>query len=212
MTCHRLFLPAALLALAAAPALRSAERPKFGFEAALSQPMGDLKDDTNNKPGGSLAFQVGFALGGGHMLRPRLEVGAFQLEHHDSGDPTVHQSTNLVYGGAGCDYLYYPGGSVGRGWYLASGLSVQQWSVNLDSNSHGGGTSTTTNRTTHRRTSPAGFAGAGFQVNRWFGLEGRVFASGYEGVAGSPLYRADVNGGGAARTAVALQTAAAFRW
>ncbi len=210
MALTRFILPSTLAVLVAAPSLYAGDKVKYGFEAFLSHPTGDLKTDTNNKVGGGLAFQVSFDLGNGYMVRPRLEGGIYSVQYHEHPNSDDSDRTTLSHVGLGCDYLYSFGGDVNKGLYFTSGLSVQRWSVNMNTTINSG--HTTTQSVSHTRTSLGTFAGAGYQFKRWFGLEGRYFASGYEGVAGSPLYQANTSGAGVHRTAGAFQVATTFRW
>ena len=148
---------AALLCAAALPAL--AEAPRFGLHAGLAAPQSDLKDMVDSRVGLFLGGHVLFDLGQGLQLRPRVEYLAF---------PEAYDRQTVTGWSVGADALYYLKGHTRQGVYLAAGLGLMAWKAEVDTPLGTG------SETTHKL---AVNAGAGYQFNNLFGLEGRYVVS-----------------------------------
>ncbi len=160
----------ALVAAAlAAPALVAQEGPRFGLQAGLSLPQGDLKDAVDSKMGfsGGAHMTVGFA--GGHMLRPRVDYVWFP--EYSVSMPGASASTKISGLSAGADYLYFVEGKP-QGFYLTGGLALVQWKTEVSGSFLGYSVSASDT------TTKLGIAvGAGYQFNRTVGAEVRYQTS-----------------------------------
>jgi hypothetical protein len=194
------------------PALQAGDRPLFGGAVHVNLPVSELKSDAHDRVGFGAAFHVAVDLGGGHLLRPRLDVDTYRVKGaYDSGSD--HQATLDLSGvGLGVDYLHHFGGRADRGLYALAGLGVKRWSVDYGSYDRQGDTVTTASTDARRRTSLEAALGLGYQVKAWFGLEARYTHSRYEGTEGVRLYESTPNSPAASRDAGAFQVAATFRW
>lgn len=155
----------AALAGAAFPAL--AEEPRFGVQVHGSIPTGDLKDAVDSKLGLGGGAHVTFDLGGGHMVRPRLDYTLFPETTLNSGTLALKNKFNVL--SAGADYLYFLEGRP-EGFYVTAGLGLNHWKADVTVN--GASYSDTANK--------VGFAaGAGYNFNATFGAELRFSSSKY---------------------------------
>ncbi|MDR3683168.1 MAG: outer membrane beta-barrel protein [Geothrix sp.] len=109
------------LALLSATVLLQAEPPRYGVQALVNVPLGDLKTYVDSNPGIGVGAQVTFDLGSGHMLRPRLDYSFYQQATFAS----IKQ--NVSYLSLGGDYLYFLAGKP-EGLYLTAGLAAMRWS------------------------------------------------------------------------------------
>lgn len=116
-----------VLAVLLTLSLAGSEEPKpWGANVGVAIPQGDLKEFLGNKPGFKVggAYQLGFK--GGHVLRPRAEYVYFKGEQNTAGQS---RDTKVVGLGLGADYLFYPGGNPGSGFYLTAGLGFTHWTA-----------------------------------------------------------------------------------
>ncbi len=98
-----------------------AEPPRYGVQGLVNLPLADLKTYVDNHPGPDIGVHGTFDLNDGHMLRPRLDYGAFQ----DASFTSVKQTASYL--SLGGDYLYFIAGKP-EGLYLTGGLSAVRWS------------------------------------------------------------------------------------
>lgn len=162
MTLTRLSM--SLLVAAAAFTSAQAQELRYGVQAHVSLPLGDLKDVVDNKPGigGGVHMTVDF--GQGHVLRPRLDYLAFP----NATISTVRNKVNEL--SLGVDYLYMMEGNTG--FYLTGGLAANRWSVQTDVSGLDSFSSNTTK---------LGYAlGAGYAFNENLGLEARFTATKFD--------------------------------
>ena len=111
------------LALLATAALSlQAEAPRYGVQGLVNLPLGDLKTYVDNNLGIGIGVHGTFDLGGGHMLRPRLDYSLYQQASRASVKQTA---SYLSLGG---DYLYFISGRP-EGYYVTAGLSAMRWSL-----------------------------------------------------------------------------------
>ncbi len=144
-----------LAILAAAALSLQAEPPRYGVQALVNVPLGDLKTYVDNNPGIGIGVQGTFDLGDGHMLRPRLDYSFYQQATFAS----IKQ--NVSYLSLGGDYLYFLAGRP-EGLYLTAGLSAMRWSFQYQDS----GTNLTSD------TTKVGVAaGAGYQWDYNIGTE-----------------------------------------
>ncbi len=104
--------------------LQAQEGPRFGLQATLSLPQGDLKDAVDSKMGYGVGAHVTFDLAGGHMIRPRLD--ATWYPKYTVSDPFGSASLTYSNIALGADYLYFVEGKP-QGLYFTGGLSAVQW-------------------------------------------------------------------------------------
>jgi len=147
-----------------------AEEPRFGLQLHANFPTGDLKTAVDSKPGAGLGAHVTFDLGGGHLLRPRLD-GVFFPESDLHGFKTKASDLSL-----GVDYLYFPRGKP-EGLYLTAGLGLHRWKVDTTTPAQpplwpAGSDSQTSSRFGYS-------AGLGYNFNRSVGSELRYTSSHY---------------------------------
>jgi hypothetical protein len=67
------------LALSVPLSAQTASAPTFGFSAQLNAPLGNLKEDTDKALGVGASFLVQWNFPGGHAIRPRLDLNAFNI-------------------------------------------------------------------------------------------------------------------------------------
>jgi predicted porin len=159
---------AAVLVIGAATV--RAEEPRFGLQVHASVPIGDLKTAVDNKPGAGLGTHVTFDLGGGHLIRPRLD-GVFFPESDLHGFKTKASDLSL-----GVDYLYFPGGKP-DGLYLTAGLGLHRWKVDTTTPALPPLWPATSDSQTSSRFGYS--AGLGYNFNRSVGVELRYINSHY---------------------------------
>jgi Outer membrane protein beta-barrel domain len=109
-----------VLGITAALALR-AEPPRYGVQGLVNVPLGDLNTYLDHNLGIGVGLQGTFDLGGGHMLRPRLDYSLYQQASVSNVTPSA---SYLSLGG---DYLYFIAGQP-EGYYLTAGLAAMRWS------------------------------------------------------------------------------------
>ena len=97
-----------------------AEAPRYGVQALVNIPLGDLRSYANNNPGVGIGVQGTFDLSDGHMLRPRLDYGLYQQAH------IAATKQNASYFDLGGDYLYFFADKP-EGLYLTAGLAAVRW-------------------------------------------------------------------------------------
>lgn len=141
----------------------TAQDLKYGLQAHVTLPLGDLKDTVDSKPGIGLGAHMTVDFGQGHVLRPRVDFIAFP-------DATVFDVKNKVNNlSLGADYLYVFEGKTG--FYVLGGLAVNRWKVDAELPGIGPLTVTTTK---------LGYAlGGGFAFNEQVSAELRYSASQY---------------------------------
>lgn len=155
-------LSLALAALVALALPLKAEEPRFGMQAAVNAPLGDLKDFVDSKPGFGVGVHGTFDLGYGHMIRPRADFNVYPQANFSG---IKNNASNF---GLGADYLYFLAGKPER-LYLTGGLSAVRWSFSNDVPGFGKVSNNTTK---------LGIAlGVGYQWNRTVGTEGRYTTS-----------------------------------
>lgn len=159
---HRLPRFAILLALLAAGAVQ-AQTPSFGVQGGLVLPTADLSSTLDNRMGYALGAHMGLYYGGGHELRPRVELSTFQGGWHPVGGGTFER-TNVSSWSLGADYLYFTDMRP-TGFYLVMGLGNQWWRVSPE---HSPSSS---------KSAIYVAAGAGYRPDRFWSFEGR-FATG----------------------------------
>ena len=160
-------LSMAVLILGSTPA--RAEEPRYGLQLHANLPSGDLKNAVEDKPGAGLGAHITFDLGGGHVIRPRVDAMFFP-EGSFNGFKTKANDLSL-----GADYLYFPGGKP-NGLYLTAGLGLHRWSV--DSTTPAVGSAPATSGT--QSSSRFGYAaGLGYNFNRSVGAELRYVSTHY---------------------------------
>lgn len=162
------------LAALAASAL-SASEFTGGLQLGPAFTTGDMKTLTDGKTGATLVFFGLWDLGGGQVVRARLDgiaasgspssfptsVGAVPMTPGD----TISASTSTLGG----DYLYFLEGTRERGVYLGAGLGVARNKVDLDIKNVGG---TGLNIVGTQTTTSLGYGlYAGYQFNRNWNVE-----------------------------------------
>lgn len=126
MTLTRLSMSLLLAAIAFTSA--QAQELRYGVQAHVSLPMGNLKDVVDNKPGIGGGLHMTLDFGQGNVLRPRVDYIAFP-------DATISSVKNKVNNlSFGADYLYMMEGNTG--FYLTGGLSANRWTVEVGPFSH----------------------------------------------------------------------------
>lgn len=160
MNAARIALVAGLLA--GLPAL--AQDIRFGLQAHVNAPMGDLKDLVDNKAGLGGGAHVTWDFMEGQQLRARVDGIGFP-------DATVFGVKNTVSEvSGGIDYLYFLEGKTG--FYLTGGLSANRWKVEADVAGLGKYSNTTTK---------GGLAaGAGYAFNGNLSVEARFTTSKFD--------------------------------
>ncbi len=201
----------AILPLALALPLFAQEsgRPTYGLSVQLNAPLGDLRDDTDKQVGAGVSALVQWNLGGGHALRPRLDLNVFNVSQYEPSHSNYRESRNLSAVGLGVDYLYYLGGTP-KGLYLTAGAGVTRWDLSYTTSDKVGNTYSSSYDSNKNTTSLGLAAGAGWQFTRVIGLEARFVHSPYKAFdLNNPTStaRTDVN-----RDGNFLQVAGTFRW
>jgi opacity protein-like surface antigen len=144
-----------------------AEDPRFGVQVHGNLPSGDLKDAVDSKLGVGGGAHVTFDLGGGHVIRPRIDYTFFPETTLNSGTFTVKNKISTL--GAGADYLYFIDGKP-EGLYVTGGLAFHHWKADVTAGA----------ATYSDSSNKAGFAaGVGFNFNASFGAELRFTSSRY---------------------------------
>ena len=154
---HARLIPLALLATLAL----QAEPPRYGVQGLVNIPIDDLKDYVDSRPGPGVGVHGTFDLGGGHVLRPRLDFTAYPEATFAS---VKQDATALALGG---DYLYFFAERPER-LYLTGGLAIVRWSF---------GSRTGAADTTARTTKLGAAVGIGYQWNATVGTELRLVHS-----------------------------------
>ena len=127
----------ALTALLAAGPFASAQELRYGVQAHVSLPVGDLKDAVDSKPGLGLGAHLTVDLGQGHVLRPRLDYVAFPDANVFEG--VKNKMSDLSFG---VDYLFQVEGATG--FYVTGGLSAHRWNAEVEVSGLGTFSSNTT--------------------------------------------------------------------
>jgi len=167
-------LSLALVGLAAltAPALQASDLT-FGAHAGLALPTGDLKTEVDSAARPTLGLHMNVAFGGGHVLRPRLELTGFsKTESASAAIGSVQRETRVKMTTVGADYLYYLEGNASRGLYglAGAGLCASKVSSEFNVTSILGNGSKTDSFSS---TKPYFSFGAGYQFNKHWGTEVR---------------------------------------
>lgn len=166
--CPRLFTALAV-AIAFGAVQARAEEPRFGLQLHANIPTGDLKDAVDSKPGVGVGAHATFDLGGGHVLRPRLDA-VFFPESNVQGFKTKADDLSL-----GTDYLYFPGAKP-EGLYLTAGIALHRWKVDTTIPAFGPYPAVSGSQTSYR----FGYsAGLGYNFNRAVGAELRFVSTKY---------------------------------
>ena len=140
-----------------APVLSAQESPRFGLQAGINIPQGDLSDAVDSKLGLNVGGHMMLDFRGGHMLRPRVDYTWFP-EYNVGGASIKFSNLSL-----GADYLYFVDGKP-EDFYFTGGLALVQWKAEVNSASE------TTNK--------LGLAiGGGYQFNKTVGVELRYLKS-----------------------------------
>lgn len=157
MTLNRI----ALATLLAAGSGLMAQDARFGLQAQIAIPQGDLKDAVDSKLGLGAGVHATFAFDQ-HAIRPRFDY-TFYPEADLSGVKTKVSSMAL-----GADYLYFVDGK-DQGVYFTGGLSAIRWKVDVDVAGFGSDSASTTKLGVA--------AGLGYQWTKAFGTEIRYVNS-----------------------------------
>lgn len=156
MTLNRI----ALATLLVAGSGLMAQDARFGLQAQIAIPQGDLKDAVDSKLGFGAGVHGTFAFDQ-HAIRPRFDY-TFYPEADLSGVKTKVTSMAL-----GADYLYFVDGK-DQGVYFTAGLSAIRWKVEVNTPFFSDSASTT-------KLGVA--AGLGYQWTKAFGTEVRYVNS-----------------------------------
>jgi hypothetical protein len=154
MTLNRI----ALATLLAAGSGLMAQDARFGLQAQIAVPQGDLKDAVDSKLGLGAGVHGTFAFDQ-HAIRPRFDY-TFYPEADLSGVKTKVSSMAL-----GADYLYFVDGK-DQGVYFTAGLSAIRWKVEVNTPFFSDST-----------TKLGVAAGLGYQWTKAFGTEVRYVNS-----------------------------------
>ncbi|NTW84658.1 MAG: hypothetical protein HGB30_00685 [Holophagaceae bacterium] len=155
--------PIAVLLITAALSL-SGQDAAFGVRVHGLQPMGDLKDLTNNQVGLGAAVFISIPHSGGLVLRPVLGM-QYIPQGNTTGLPgtkTAVTSVDLML-----DLLWFPNEDPDHGPYLVGSVGGQQWRLTAN------GTAPSTQSAT--RLGLGG--GLGYQLSPRLGVEARGFWS-----------------------------------
>ncbi len=167
-------LSLAALLLAAGTGL-SAQDFRFGGQATLALPQGDLDDLMDGKVGYGLGAHLFIGLRDGHALVPRIDYTLFK---RSEGSMDIELTAlNL-----GADYNWFASGKAGEGFYALAGVAFSSGRLEVTgfgSDSEG---------------SLAASVGAGFMFNRNLGAELRYTHAKYDdmkapAIQGSFLFR-----------------------
>jgi len=109
------------LALLATSAVH-AEDVKFGIQAIVSQPSGDVgnKDWMDSKLGLGVGLHGIIHLEGGAAIIPRIDYVAYKNDRTIS--TWINEDAKINILSAGADFQYYFSGEVSRGFYILGGL------------------------------------------------------------------------------------------
>ncbi len=176
----------------------------FGFGFHFSQPMSDLKTDTDSQPGFGFSLNMPMDYGRGHVLRPRWDITVHSIPAKRT--LTEVRDSNLTNMTLGLDYQYYLSHNIRTGPYLVAGVGVDFWSRERDSSSYNGYGDWYDNRHLESSTSFCTSIGMGFQFSRGMAIEVRASQSQYRFT--ESLYATNSSN----RTAVNVQTGLQFRW
>jgi len=205
---HLVLLPL-VVTLALPLSAQASSRPTFGFSAQLNAPLGNLKEDTDKTLGAGVSFLVQWNLPGGHAIRPRLDLNAFNVSTYQPSHSNYRESRDLTAVGLGVDYLYYLNGTP-KGLYLTGGLGVTRWDLTYTTSDRAGNNYSSSYDRSKNTSSLGLAAGLGWQFTRVIGLEGRFVHSPYKAFDlndPTSTTRTDVN-----RDGNFLQLAGTFRW
>lgn len=110
------------LALLAASSFAQAEDTRFGLQATVSKPSGDVGDE--NWMDGKLGYGIGMHLlvdlGGGIAIVPRIDYTIYKNDRTIGG--LVKEDANLKILSGGADFHYYFGREASQGFYVLGGL------------------------------------------------------------------------------------------
>lgn len=151
------FFPSCILALAL-PA--SAQSLSYGVGAGTLLATGDLRS-FNKNPGGALAAFLDLDFGGGHVLRPRLDLACLARKTEDEAGTRYQRD---FWGGSlGLDYDFYLSGSR-KGLYGQVGAGL--YHMEAKARSAAGSVKEKTNQF-------GGSMGAGYDFNAHWGMSFR---------------------------------------
>ena len=171
-------------AIAFSPSLQAADYT-FGVQFGLSLPTGDLKTLVDSNVGGELGVHMLVDFSGGYVLRPWLDLSAFNGDSkirsvNGIDGPTTTQKASM--GALGADFLYFLNGNSVKSPYVLAGAG---YSNNELKREHVSGASTVT--ISGSTTKPYFTVGGGYQFNRRWGVEGRYTSTRWtdtKGIAG----------------------------
>jgi len=109
-----LLLPIMAASLLAAQPV-SAQEVRYGFQATIAKPEGDLSTAMDGQVGFGLGIHALIDLKGGHAILPRLDYTTYK--HSSNG-----LDENVKVLSLGADYDYFTGGKANAGFYLLGGL------------------------------------------------------------------------------------------
>ncbi len=194
-------LPRNLIALMMLAAPLAAQDFRFGVQVHANLPSADLKDAADSKAGAGGGFHMTWDLGGGSVIRPRIDYVAYP-ENKNFPDYSLSATANgkskMENLSAGADYLYFFDGK-DTGFYVTGGLSWNRWTFDYDY-TYKTGNVTVSGSASQTANKVGGAAGVGFNLNRNFGVEARYTASKFKNAGGG-----DVN-------AAAVQLSASYRF
>lgn len=181
-----IFLAATLLV--ATPRLQ-AQGTQFGFQLGAADAIGDYKGWTQSNIAPALGIHLAIDLGGGHMLRPRLDYTYFKRSVLE-GNGGLHFPSTAYYSvdsktevtSLMVEYLYHFSRRP-EGIYLIAGAGYQHTTFNetgLASRNYDGA---------------ALSAGAGWQMNRHVGTELRYVHSTFSTYGYSSFDASTIQGG-----------------
>ena len=105
----------ALVAILASGMALSAQEIKFGFQAGIASPMGDLKTAVDSKTGFSVGANMLIDMGSGFAIVPRLDMTQFKSDI-DGCDLKFTTTAVIV------DFNYFVSGKANNGFFLLAGL------------------------------------------------------------------------------------------
>ncbi len=110
------------LALLAASSFAQAEDTRFGFQATVSKPAGDVgeKDWMDSKLGYGIGLHLLVDLGGGGAIVPRIDYTMYKNDRTIGSFITEDARLKILSGGA--DFHYYFSGEASQGFYIMGGL------------------------------------------------------------------------------------------
>lgn len=178
-----------------------AQDVRFGVQVHANLPSADLKDAADSKAGAGGGFHMTWDLGGGSVIRPRVDYVAYP-ENKNFPDYSLSATANgkskLDNLSAGADYLYFFEGK-DTGFYVTGGLSWNRWKFDYDY-TYKIGNVTVSGSSSQTANKVGGAAGVGYNLNRNLGFEARYTASKFKNAGGG-----DVN-------AAAVQLSASYRF